>query len=215
METRKSAGTQGRPRAFNIDEALEKALHLFWRKGYEGTSLTDLTEAMGINRPSLYAAFGNKETLFRKVLDLYSEQQTPYMNQALEEPTARKVIEWMMYGLVDLLTNPGNPPRCLFVQSVLSCADPSDPLHQELAQCRVLSETKICDRLQRAVAEGDLPSDTDPAALARFVLTVNFGLSVQAASGASRAELLQVVETALRACLPYDSDSSIGSIRES
>ncbi|MBW4491026.1 MAG: TetR/AcrR family transcriptional regulator [Trichocoleus desertorum ATA4-8-CV12] len=200
METRKLHGTQGRPRAFDIDEALEKALYVFWQKGYLGTSLSDLTEAMGINRPSLYAAFGNKETLFRKVLDLYQEQQTPYMSQALEEPTARKVIERMMYGVVDLLTNPDNPPRCLYAQTVLSCADPSDPLPQELAERRVLGETKIRDRFARAIAEGDLPSDTDPAALARFVLTVNFGMSVQASSGASRAELLQVVEIALQAC---------------
>lgn len=202
METKKFHFTQGRPRAFDIDEALEKALQVFWHKGYLGTSLTDLTEAMGINRPSLYAAFGNKETLFRKVLDLYYEQQTPYMSQALEEPTARKVIERMMHGVVDLLTNPGNPPRGLFAQSVLSCADSSDPLHQELAERRVLGETIIRDRFARAIAEGDLPSDTDPAALARFVLTVNFGMSIQAASGASRAELLQVVETALQACFP-------------
>ena len=200
METRKLHTTQGRPRAFDIDEALEKALQVFWHKGYLGTSLTDLTEAMGINRPSLYAAFGNKETLFRKVLDLYQEQQTPYMRQALEEPTARRVIERMMHGVVDLLTNPDNPPRCLFAQTVLSCADPSDPLHQDLAKRRVLIEVTIRDRFERAMAEGDLPSDTDPTTLARFVLTVNFGLSVQAASGASRTELLQVVEMALQAC---------------
>ena len=80
---------QGRPRAFDIDEALEQALQVFWRKGYLGTSLTDLTEAMGINRPSLYATFGNKEALFRKVLDRYSERQTAYLRSALEEPTAR------------------------------------------------------------------------------------------------------------------------------
>ena len=197
---RKFHATQGRPRGFDIHEVLEKALQVFWRKGYLGTSLTDLTEAMGINRPSLYAAFGNKETLFRKVLDLYQEQQTPYMRQALEEPTACKVIERMMYGVVDLLTNPDNPPRCLFAQTVLSCADPNDPLHQELAKRRVSIEATIRNRFARAIAEGDLPSDTDPTALARFVLTVNFGMSVQASSGASRTELLQVLEIALQAC---------------
>ncbi|HEY9657475.1 MAG TPA: TetR/AcrR family transcriptional regulator, partial [Allocoleopsis sp.] len=102
METRKSHRGQGRPRAFDIDEALEQALQVFWRKGYLGTSLTDLTEAMGINRPSLYATFGNKESLFRKVLDRYSDRQTAYLRSALEEPTARKVIEQMMYGVIDL-----------------------------------------------------------------------------------------------------------------
>lgn len=198
METRKSHGAQGRPRAFDIDEALEQALQMFWRKGYLGTSLTDLTKAMGINRPSLYATFGNKETLFRKALDRYSDRQTAYLREALEEPTARRVIERMMHGVVDLATNPLNPSGCLFAQSMISCGDPNDPLHQELAQRRVSGELAIRDRFERALSEGDLPSDADPAALARFVVTVNLGMSVQAAGGASRAELLQVVQTALR-----------------
>ncbi|MEG4010411.1 TetR/AcrR family transcriptional regulator [Microcoleus sp. Pol11C1] len=200
METKKPHRVQGRPRAFNIDEALEQALQIFWRKGYLGTSLTDLTEAMGINRPSLYATFGNKETLFRKALDRYRDRQTAYLCEALSEPTARRVIERMMVGVVDLVTNPCNPSGCLYAQSMLSSVDPDNPLHQELAECRISGEAAICDRFERAVSEGDLPSDADPAALARFVVTVNFGMSVQAASGASRAELLQVVQTALRAC---------------
>lgn len=199
METRKSCGGPGRPRAFDRDAALEQALLLFWRKGYLGTSLTDLTAAMGINRPSLYAAFGNKETLFREALDRYSERQTAYLREALEEPTARRVVEHMMSGVVDLVTNPCNPSGCLYAKSMISCGDPNDPLHQELAQRRVSGEVVIRDRFERAVAEGDLPAAADPAALARFVVTVNLGLSVQAASGASRAELLQVVQTALRA----------------
>jgi AcrR family transcriptional regulator len=204
METKKSQGVQGRPRAFDIDIALEQALLLFWRKGYLGTSLTDLTEAMGINRPSLYAAFGNKETLFRKALDRYRNQHTTYIRDALEEPTARRVIERMMHGVVDLVTNPGNPPSCLVARSLLACADPDDLLHQELVKRRAADEMAIGDRFKRAVSEGDLPPDTDPAALARFVLTVNAGLSVQAAGGASRTELLQVVQIALQACPVLD-----------
>lgn len=200
MKVEKSSKAQGRPRAFDIDEALEQALHLFWRKGYLGTSLTALTKAMGINRPSLYATFGNKETLFRKALDRYSDRQTAYLRDALGEPTARRVIERMMYGVVDSVTNPCNPSGCLFARSMLSCGDLDDPLHQELAERRMLGEAAVCDRFKRAVAEGDLPAGADPAALACFVVTVNFGISVQAASGASRAELLQVVQTALQAC---------------
>jgi AcrR family transcriptional regulator len=204
METKKSQGVQGRPPAFNIDIALEQALHLFWRKGYLGTSLTDLTEAMGINRPSLYAAFGNKETLFRKALDRYRDQHTAYYRDALEEPTVRRVIERMMQGVVDLVTNPGNPSSCLMTQSLLACADPEDPLHQELLERQAAGEIAIRDRFERAVFEGDLPSDADPATLARFVLTVNSGLCVQAAGGASRTELLQVVQMALQACPVLD-----------
>jgi AcrR family transcriptional regulator len=198
MEMKKSRGVQGRPRNFNIDIALEQALLLFWRKGYLGTSLADLTEAMGINRPSLYAAFGNKETLFRKALDRYRDRQIAYLWDALEEPTARSAIERMMQGGVDLVTDPCNPSSCLIAQSLLACADPDDPLHQEVVELRAAGEQAIRDRFERAVAEGDLSPDTDPAALARFVLTVNFGLSVQAAGGASRTELLQVVWMALQ-----------------
>jgi AcrR family transcriptional regulator len=204
METKKSQSVQGRPRAFNIDIALEQALLLFWRKGYLGTSLTDLTEAMGINRPSLYAAFGNKKNLFRKALDRYRDRHTAFRQDALEQPTARSAIERMMQGIVDLVTNPGNPSICLLTQSLLACADPDDPLHQELVERRAADEIAIRDRFERAVSEGDLPPDTDPAALARFVLTVISGLSAQAASGSSRTELLQVVQTALQACPRLD-----------
>src|SRR5579859_7138490 len=96
----------GRPREFNFDEALDRALEVFWRKGYEGTSIPDLTEAMGINRPSLYAAFGNKESLFNKVLDRYTEKSGIHVRKALNEPTARGVVEIILRGTVDLLSNP-------------------------------------------------------------------------------------------------------------
>src|SRR5579863_7556709 len=102
----------GRPRAFDPDKALEAALQVFWRKGYEGTALSDLTAAMGINRPSIYATFGNKEALFRKVLDRYSERMTNYMGEALKEPTARAVAERLMAGTADLLSCPANPKGC-------------------------------------------------------------------------------------------------------
>lgn len=175
-------------------------MHIFWRKGYQGTSLTDLTEAMGINRPSLYAAFGNKESLFRRALDCYSATRTAYLLEALEEPTARRVMERMMYGVVDMVSTPSEPSGCFFAKSVLLYGDADDPLHQELVKRRVSDEATIRHRFERAVSESDLPPDADAAALARFVVTVNFGISVQAASGASRTELLQVVQTALRAC---------------
>src|SRR5881296_3008233 len=99
----------GRPRAFDVDKALERALRMFWRKGFEGTSLSDLTKAMGINRPSLYAAFGNKEALFRKALDRYEDGPASYLREALDEPTARAVIEALLRGAVDMLSCPRNP----------------------------------------------------------------------------------------------------------
>src|SRR5260221_6046735 len=104
----------GRPRAFDIAEALEQALRVFWKKGYLGTSLSDLTGAMGINRPSLYAAFGNKQSIFRKALDLYSKGPSAYLGEALHEPTARAVVERLLHGVVDLLTDPQSPATCLW-----------------------------------------------------------------------------------------------------
>src|SRR5204862_1923297 len=106
----------GRPRAFDLGKALDRALKVFWRKGYEGATLADLTRAMGINRPSLYAAFGNKEELFRKALDRYAEGPACHVRESLSEPTARKVVEKLWYGSVNLLTDPKHPHGCLAVQ---------------------------------------------------------------------------------------------------
>ena len=189
----------GRPRTFDVEKALDAALRVFWRNGYEGTSLPDLTEAMGINRPSLYAAFGNKESLFRKVLDRYVEGRTAYVREALDEPTARAVVERLLRGTVDLLTDPRNPPGCLMVQSALACSDMADSVRCELASRRMAGEVAICRRFERARADGDLPADAHPADLARYVVTVIQGMAVQSAGGARRKELRRVVELALRA----------------
>lgn len=199
MKQEKTTAAIGRPREFDTDEALNRAMYVFWRKGYLGTSLSDLTEAMGINRPSLYAAFGNKESLFRKVLARYADGPSAYLREALKEPTARQVAERMMHGVVDLGTNPHNPPGCLWVHGTLSCGDPADPIRQELSARRKSSEASVRKRFEQAILEGDLSADCDPAALARFVVTVNCGISVLAATGATRTELLRVVETALQA----------------
>jgi AcrR family transcriptional regulator len=189
----------GRPRAFDIDQALDRALQVFWRKGYEGTSLSDLTKAMGINRPSLYAAFGNKEALFRKALDRYAEGPAAYTRKALDEPTARAVVERLLRGVIDLLTDPCTPQGCLAVQGALACGDAADAIRQELISRRVAGEAALRQRLERAIADGDLPADADPADLARYVTTISQGMAVQAAGGASREELQRVVAMALRA----------------
>lgn len=189
----------GRPRTFDVDTALDRALEVFWRQGYEGTSLPDLTKAMGINRPSLYAAFGNKENLFRKVLDRYDEGPAAYVREALHEPTARAVVERLLRGAVDLLTDPRHPPGCLMVQGALSCGEAADAIRQELASRRAAGVTALRQRLERARADGDLPTHTDPADLASYVATIIHGMAVQAAGGASRSELDRVMDTALRA----------------
>jgi AcrR family transcriptional regulator len=189
----------GRPRAFDTDEALDQAMHLFWRKGFLGTSLFDLTEAMEISRPSLYAAFGNKESLFRQAVERYFQGPAKYLQDALKESTARAVVERLLHGVVDLVTDPKLPRTCLWVHGALSCGGTSDPLQEEFVKQRARGQADLRARFKRAIAEGDLPSGTDGDALARFVQTVNFGLSVQAATGANRKELLRVVATALQA----------------
>jgi AcrR family transcriptional regulator len=176
---------KGRPREFDCDEALDRALEVFWRKGYEGASLAELTEAMGINRPSLYAAFGNKEALFRRALDRYADGPAAYTREALNAPTARKVAERLLLGAADALTDPCHPPGCLGVMGALTCGEAAEKL------------LKL--RLERAKSEGDLPAETNCADLARLVMTITQGMSVQAAGGASRKDLRKVAEMSLLA----------------
>ena len=190
---------RGRPREFDADQALDRALKVFWRKGYEGASLPDLTRAMRINRPSLYAAFGNKESLFRKVIERYVEGPAGYVRAALDEPTARAVAERLLGGSVDLLTDPRNPRGCLMVQGALACGEAAESIRRELSAHRAAAEVAVRQRFQRTLAEGDLPADADPGDLARYVVTLLRGMAVEAAGGASRDELRRVVEMALRA----------------
>ena len=189
----------GRPRAFDMDKALDQALHVFWEKGYEGASICDLTEAMGINPPSLYAAFGNKEALFKKALDRYETVRDQIMEEAFAVPTAREAMRRLLEGTAERLSDKRNPSGCLLVQGALAGSGECEAVKRHLALRRAAGEVLIRERLKRAKREGDLPDDADPAALARFVATVMQGMAVQAAGGASSKELRQIVDTALRA----------------
>jgi AcrR family transcriptional regulator len=195
----RSAQARGRPRTFVVEEALDRALSVFWQKGYEGTSLSDLTAAMGINRPSLYAAFGDKEALFLQVLERYAEGPAAYVREALNEPTARAAVERLLRSAADLQTSRRNPPGCLAVQGALACGDGAAAVRRQLVAHRTAGEAALRRRLQRAKATGDLPGKADPADLARYVMAVVQGMAVLAAGGASRSALRRVVETAMRA----------------
>jgi AcrR family transcriptional regulator len=190
---------KGRPREFDTDKALDRALQVFWRKGYEGASLSDLTSAMGINRPSLYAAFGDKQALFRKVLDRYSEGPGAYVCEALQQPTARFVAEGLLRGAANLLSDRRHPPGCLAVQGALACGEEAKSVRKELVRRRGAIQDEIRQRFERAIKEGDLPDNADPAALAGYVVTVANGMAVQAASGAKPTELRRIAEMAMRA----------------
>jgi AcrR family transcriptional regulator len=192
-----NASVIGRPREFDVEKALERAMDLFWRQGYEGTSLNDLTRELGLTRPSLYAAFGSKEALFLKALDLY-EARAGYRQAALDAPTARAYARALLEGAADLHGDRKNPPGCLGVQGALACSPQSQAIRDELARRRKVGERIIRERLKRFQAKGDLPGDADPADLARYLSIVIYGITIQAAGGATRKELRGAVLLALR-----------------
>ena len=188
---------KGRPREFCIDAALAKALGVFWSKGYEGASMADLTEAMGITKPSLYAAFGNKEALFHKALDLYETEKMAYTRAALEQPTARAVAEYFMRGAVEAQTSSCDPKGCLGVISSNACGAEAESIKAEVIKRRTSSQAALVDRFRAAQRDGDLPDHLQPEALTGYLFTILHGLAVQAGSGATRADLERVVETSL------------------
>ncbi|HEY2712979.1 MAG TPA: TetR/AcrR family transcriptional regulator [Chthoniobacterales bacterium] len=198
MKLKDAPAPPGRPRAFDAEVALERAMHVFWAKGYEGAALSDLTRAMRINRPSLYAAFGNKEQLFRKVLDRYANGPLAYFAKALAAAKAREVIEKILFGAANMASDPRLPAGCLLVQGALACGDSAGSVQKETAARRAASEVALRRRLERAKLEGDLLPQADPAELARYVMTVLQGMAVQGANGASRNELRRIAKMALR-----------------
>src|SRR3954464_1964041 len=195
---------KGRPREFDTEKALDTALLLFWRNGYEGTSVADLTKAMQINVPSMYAAFGNKEELFRKVVARYIQKPASYLPNALKEPTARLAAEKLLSSAIDMVSHPGHPDGCLLVHGALVAGPTAESARKELSRCRAGAEAAVRRRFERAIVEGDLPKSLDPAKLARYIITVVWGLSVQAAGGATRAHLKEVAGVALQSW-PADS----------
>lgn len=189
---------RGRPREFDINEAVDKAMYVFWEKGYDGTTIPDLTAAIGINRPSLYAAFGSKEGIFQKVLDHYRSGPASYVNRAIEKETAKDVFRSLLTGVIDLVTDTKNPGGCLFVGAALAAGNGSENQQTELCKLRLNGEEDIRKRFKKAQMEKDIPDNLDVNALAKMAATYMWGISVQATNGSSRKELLAMAELAAR-----------------
>lgn len=173
-------------------------MDLFRRHGYDGTSIAALSEAIEVNAPSLYAAFGSKEELFRQAVDFYCDQEATFYPGALAKTTAREVAEAILQGEIDLVTNPRRPHGCLMVQGALATGPAASHLQREMSERRNGAEAMVRTRLERARAEGDLPADADPKTLARYIMTVNSGLAVMAAGGSTRKQLQEVARVALQ-----------------
>ena len=195
---RKATKPVGRPPAFDRDQALDRAMRVFWQKGFEGASMNDLTAAMGIRPPSLYAAFGNKQALFEESLQRYVEGPASFMHEALEEATAYEVAARMLRQSAEFLTQASSRCGCMAIESGLVGGDEAKPIRRKLIQLRMKGQKALRHRFERAQSEGDLSKTVDADNLARFVTTVFQGMTIQAINGASREELLRVAEMALQ-----------------
>jgi len=190
----------GRPREFDRDAALAEARDAFWSRGYEGVSMADLVKTLGIASARIYAAFGSKEMLFRESIALYDAQEGGFATRALtEEPTAARAIERSLREAVETYTRKGRPQGCMVVSAATNCASENDGVREFLAQYRRHRTASLVERLERAVAEGELQSGTDAQALGDYYATVLHGLSVQARDGVSRKRLLATIPTAMLA----------------
>ncbi|TDL43091.1 TetR/AcrR family transcriptional regulator [Kocuria rosea] len=187
-------GTGGRPRAFEPEAALDAAVDTFWRHGYESTGLTELTEAMGISRPALYRAFGDKAQLFRAALERYIERNMGYVEAALDMPSARRVAEAFLIGNAKAVTTPGRPPGCLSVQAMVTHETDAFSL---LAENRKVIQERLAARFQQAISDGDLPPDEDPEDLARLLITLTTGFAIRAADGEPQDALVALAHRAL------------------
>lgn len=183
-----------RPRSFIENDVIEAALDVFLAKGYEGASVSDLTAAMGINPPSLYAAFGSKHGLFRRAMEMYAERRAGLIEAAMSEPTASAMVRNLLHAYADALTEPGDPAGCLYVHGALACGDGSAAVRRELADMRHAFTSMLAERLDKAVHAGELPADADTLALGRFLATMIQGMAVQAAGGVGRRELHAVAD---------------------
>lgn len=188
----------GRPREFDPDRVLDIAMTLFWEHGYDGVSITDLTNATGINRRSLYAAFGSKEQLFYQAVDRYLDGPGGFVAAAMKEPTAWDIAYAMAHGAADAYTDPSSPRGCLLVQGALAAGEEAASIQADLAHRRAAGVKLLAERFAVAQQDGEL-AGADPVVIARWINAVCQGISIQACSGATREELHAVADQALKA----------------
>jgi AcrR family transcriptional regulator len=193
-------------RGFDKKAAVAAALHEFWSRGFEGVSMEDLTNAMGVSRPTLYAVFGGKEELFHHALDYYSREQAAFYHEAGKAPTAKGVAQVLLRGALKLFAGGSNPPGCLYVTHLVARGSEMDTLRAEMKAGARIGEAALQQRFKRAVLEGDLRPGTDPAGLAHMLMALVQGLAVQASSGAPRDMMERMVETALAAWPTVEPD---------
>ncbi|AWK88415.1 TetR/AcrR family transcriptional regulator [Azospirillum thermophilum] len=207
-DPRQAAARRGRRLGFDRDAALERALRLFWERGYEGTSVADLVAAMGITPPSLYTAFGSKEALYRETLALYRAGPGRFAFRALEEePTARAAVARILREAAAAYCDRSLPGGCMIAGAVLACAPEHGPVARSVAEMRSGAVAAIAGRIARGIAAGELPAGTDATALARFYGAVIQGMSVQARDGAGPDALAAIAEQAMAAWPPPSPSS--------
>jgi AcrR family transcriptional regulator len=190
---------RGRPLSFDRDAALETAMHVFWERGYEAASISDLTAAMGITPPSLYTAFGDKEQLFLEAIERYALGSGSAGVRALkEEPTARSAIERWLLEAASELTQPCHPKGCMVVMAATNCSAAAERVQDALLLRRTEAIANVGRRIQGGIDNGELPPDTDAQDLANFYATIYQGMSMQAKDGATHESLVATVRTAMR-----------------
>jgi AcrR family transcriptional regulator len=196
MKTRN--GKTGRPISFDKNAALEAAMLLFWERGFEGTSMADLTQAMGLNPSSIYAAFGDKHALFQLAVKRYMEIRAQYAVEALEEPTLEKVIRALFDNTIAFLTTPGHPPTCMTLAGAVGCGVGATPARDLMTAVRIKNQAAVRERILKARKSGELPKEINVDDYARYLSTIIAGLSIQAANGSTKSELKRTARMALR-----------------
>jgi AcrR family transcriptional regulator len=191
-------GKTGRPISFDKDAALEAAMLLFWERGFEGTSMADLTQAMGLNPSSIYAAFGDKHALFSLAVKRYVESRTEYATKALEEPTLEKVVRALFDSTVAFLTSPGHPPTCMTLAGAVGCSVAATPARDIMTEIRKQNEVAMKARFLQARKSGELSKEVNADDYTRYLSSILAGLSIQAANGSTKTELKRTSQMALR-----------------